>query len=435
MINFINRLKTPNNMNIKDSITDLNIYLVGGAVRDKLLNRKVIERDYLVVGAKVEQMLALGFTPVGKDFPVFLHPQTKEEYALARTERKQGTGYTGFICYAEPDVTIEQDLERRDLTVNAIAMDTNGTLIDPYKGIEDLNNRILRHVSSAFSEDPLRVLRVARFAARYYDYGFTVAEETIALMKDIAHSGELKSLSAERIFKEMQRSLEEPHPEVFFEVLRTCNALIEIWPELDALWGVPNPAEHHPEICSGIHTIMVLKQAVKRSPLGEVRFAALCHDLGKGITAKDKWPKHYGHEKSGLKLVEKSCKRLRVPNSYKWLALKACEFHLHAHRAFELKASTILKLFDQLNVWRKPEGLKRFLEVCQADFNGRLGSEEKPYPQAIFLQEAAEAALAVDAKAFIEQGFEGKAIKEQMDIKRIDQIHGVKTHWESKTKF
>lgn len=420
-------------MNTQDSIKDLNIYLVGGAVRDKLLDRKVIERDYLVVGATVEQMLSLGFTPVGKDFPVFLHPKTKEEYALARTERKQGTGYTGFVCYAEPDVTIEQDLERRDLTVNAIAMANDGTLIDPYQGIQDLNDKILRHVSGAFSEDPLRVLRVARFAARYVDYGFTVADETMALMTEIAKSGELKTLSAERIFKEMQRSLEEPHPEVFFEVLRQCHALKEIWPELDALWGVPNPAEHHPEICSGIHTIMVLKQAVKRSPLGEVRFAALCHDLGKGITPKDKWPKHYGHEKSGLKLVEKSCKRFRVPNSYKWLALKACEFHLHAHRAFELKASTILKLFDQLNVWRKPEGLALFLTVCQADFNGRLGSEEKPYPQADYLTEAAQAALAVDAKAFIDQGFEGKAIKEQMDIERIERVNSVKTHWANKT--
>ncbi len=413
-------------MNVKSSINDLNIYLVGGAVRDKLLNRKVIERDYLVVGATVEQMLALGFTAVGKDFPVFLHPKTKEEYALARTERKQGTGYTGFVCYAEPDVTIEQDLERRDLTVNAIAMDDDGTLIDPYNGIKDLNDRILRHVSNAFSEDPLRVLRVARFAARYYDYGFTIAEETLALMKDIAKSGELKALSAERIFKEMQRSIEESHPEVFFEVLRSCDALNEIWPELDALWGVPNPAEHHPEICSGIHTMMVLKQAVKLSPLGEVRFAALCHDLGKGITPKEKWPKHYGHEKSGLKLVEKTCKRLKVPNHYKWLALKTCEFHLHAHRAFELKASTILRLFEHLNVFRKPDGLNLFLQVCQADYNGRLGAEEKPYPQADFLQQSAQAALKVDAKAFIEQGVQGKAIKEQMDIERIKAIQEIK---------
>ncbi len=263
-----------------DKISDLNIFLVGGAVRDSLLNRKVIEHDYLVVGATAQKMLDLGFTSVGKDFPVFLHPRTKDEYALARTERKQGQGYTGFVCYAEPDVTIEQDLMRRDLTVNAIAQDYDGNLIDPYNGQSDLKNKILRHVSPAFAEDPLRVLRVARFAARYHQYGFTIAEETLNLMSDIAISGELASLSAERIFKEMQRSLEEDNPEVFFETLRACQALKCIWPELDALWGVPNPVEHHGEVCSGIHTMMVLKQEVKRSALGQVRYAALCHDLG-----------------------------------------------------------------------------------------------------------------------------------------------------------
>lgn len=411
------------------TIDDLTVFLVGGAVRDELLKRPILERDYLVVGATVEQMISLGFIPVGKDFPVFLHPETKEEYALARTERKQGRGYRGFVCYAEPDVTIEQDLQRRDLTVNAIAKDKLGHLIDPYQGQVDLNNRILRHVSDAFSEDPLRVLRVARFAARYHPYGFTIADETLELMTTIARSGELESLSAERIFKEMQKSLAEPHPEIFFETLRSCEALKHIWPELDALWGVPNPALHHPEICSGIHTMLVLKQAVIRSSLGSVRFAALCHDLGKGITPTAHWPKHHGHEKSGLALVEKTCERLRVPNDYKVLALKACEFHLHAHRAFELKASTLLKLFYQLDVWRKFDQFKLFLDVCQADFNGRLNNENVAYHQRVYLLELATASKAIEAETFIEQGLKGKAIKQSMDDARLEAITSLKQTW------
>jgi len=412
-----------------DKISDLNIFLVGGAVRDSLLNRKVTEHDYLVVGATAQKMLDLGFTSVGKDFPVFLHPSTKDEYALARTERKQGQGYTGFVCYAEPDVTIEQDLMRRDLTVNAIAQDCDGNLIDPYNGQSDLKNKILRHVSPAFAEDPLRVLRVARFAARYHQYGFTIAEETLDLMMHIAISGELASLSAERIFKEMQRSLEEDSPEVFFETLRACQALKCIWPELDALWGVPNPVEHHGEVCSGIHTMMVLKQAVKRSTLGQVRYAALCHDLGKTLTDKSLWPKHYGHEKSGLPLVKKSSQRFKAPNSYTSLALKSCEFHLHAHRAFELKPSTILTLFNKLDVWRKYEEFELFLDVCQADFNGRLGQEETVYQQRDYLEAAANAARDVSAKVFIEQGYQGKAIKEQIDKEKLNKIEQVKLNW------
>lgn len=337
------------------NISDLNIYLVGGAVRDKLLNRVIVERDWLVVGASVDKMLQLGFTQVGKDFPVFLHPQTKDEYALARTERKQGKGYTGFSCYAEPDVTIEQDLLRRDLTVNAIAQARDGSIIDPFFGRKDIENKILRHVSPAFSEDPLRVLRVARFAARYHYLGFTVAPETMQLMSDMALSGELNNLTPDRIWKEFSRALHENNPEVFIEVLRVTGALNVLWPSLDALWGIPNPEQHHGEVDSGIHTMMVLKQAVKFSDQVAVRFAALCHDLGKGLTKKNNWPSHHGHEKFGLALVKDICKKFKVPNQTKRLSLFVCEFHLHCHRAFELNPKTVLTLFDKLDVWRKPD--------------------------------------------------------------------------------
>jgi tRNA nucleotidyltransferase (CCA-adding enzyme) len=421
----------------------LDIYLVGGAVRDKLLNRTVKDNDYLVVGATVEQMLSLGFIQVGKDFPVFLHPKTKQEYALARTERKQGQGYTGFDCYAAPDVTIEQDLLRRDLTVNAIAMSESGTLIDPYNGQKDLDNRILRHVSDAFIEDPLRVLRVARFAARYHNDGFTIAAETLTLMTKISESGELATLSAERVWQEMQRALSEgdesgnkQHPEIFFEVLRQCQALKALWPELDILWGVPNPVEWHPEICSGVHTMMVLKQAVLLTGNNKnktaIRFAALCHDLGKGLTTDDLLPSHRGHEKSGLPLVEKISKQLKVPNYCKQLALKVCEHHLHCHKAFQLKASTLLRIFNQLDVWRKPQEFDDFLLACKSDFLGRLGFEHKPYPQEQYLKAAAQAAMQVSAKQFVEQGLQGIAIKEAISKARLHAIKEVKQQYKIK---
>jgi tRNA nucleotidyltransferase (CCA-adding enzyme) len=414
-----------------NNLEELNSYLVGGAVRDKVLGHKVYDHDFVVVGATVEQMLALGFTQVGKDFPVFLHPETKEEYALARTERKQGQGYTGFVCDASASVTLEEDLLRRDLTINAMAIpniETTETLtiIDPYNGKIDLENRILRHVSSAFIEDPLRVLRVARFSARYHDFGFTIAEETLQLMTRISNSGELATLSGERVWQEMQRSLAENHPEVFFQVLRDCGALAKIWPELNARWGVPNPERSHPEICSGIHTIMVLKQAVKLSPKTSIRFAAICHDLGKSSTLKQNWPNHQGHEKSGLALVEKICDQLKVPKDHKNLALKVCEFHLHCHKAFELEASTVVKLFNSLDVWRKPEEFSDFLIACTADFRGRLNVEEKPYPQAPYLKSTFNAALNVTAKEFVEQGLKGVEIKEAMNNKRIAVVQKIK---------
>jgi tRNA nucleotidyltransferase (CCA-adding enzyme) len=410
----------------------LNSYLVGGAVRDKLLGHKIYDHDFVVVGSTVEQMLAFGFSQVGKDFPVFLHPETKEEYALARTERKQGKGYTGFVCDASSMVTLEEDLLRRDLTINAMAMSltdttTSATIIDPYNGKIDLENRVLRHVSPAFVEDPLRVLRVARFAARYHHYGFTIADETMQLMTELSNSGELASLSGERVWQEMHRSLTENHPEVFFQVLRDCGALAQIWPDLNALWGVPNPERWHPEICSGIHTIMVLKQAVKLSPKTSVRFAALCHDLGKSLTLEVNWPRHQGHESSGLVLVEKICDQLKVPKDHKILALKVCEFHLHCHKAFELKASTVVKLLNSLDVWRKPEDFCDFLIACTADFRGRLNFEDKPYPQVDYLKSAFNAALTVTAKEFIEQGVKGADIKEAINKKRITVVQEIKT--------
>ncbi len=397
----------------------LNFFLVGGAVRDALLNRNVVDKDYVVVGSSVDEMLSLGFIRVGKDFPVFLHPKTKQEYALARTEKKSGQGYTGFNCNAAADVTLEEDLLRRDLTVNAMAMDDTGKVVDPYNGQNDLNNRVLRHVSEAFIEDPLRVLRVARFAARYHEYGFTIAPETLTLMTQLSESGELLSLSGERIWQEMERSLADPNPQIFFQALYQCQALKSLWPDLHNLWGIPNPERWHPEICSGIHTMMVLKQAVLLSEKTSVRFASVCHDLGKSLTEDSTLPSHPGHETAGLPLIEELCARLRVPTAHKSLALKVCQFHLHVHKAFELKPSTILKLFNQLDVWRKPDEFADFLLCCQADFTGRLGFENREYLQKEFLYLAFELLKKVTAKPFVEKGLKGLAIKEAIERQRL----------------
>lgn len=413
-------------MNKVTSLNNLNVLLVGGAVRDQLLNRTVTERDYLVIGSTPEEMLKLGFTAVGKDFPVFLHPKTKEEYALARTEKKAGKGYTGFECYAAPDVTIEQDLLRRDLTINAMAMDKNGNIIDPYNGQKDLKNKIFRHVSDAFVEDPLRVLRVARFAARYHQYGFTVADETIALMAKISEQGELNTLSAERLFKEMQRSLNEPNPEMFFLVLKKCGALKVLLPELEKLWGVPAPEKWHPEICTGVHTMLALQQAVLLTDNTAIRFATLLHDLGKGLTPEQHLPSHHGHEKSGLPLVEAVCERFKVPSDYKKLALLVCQYHLHSHQALQLKPQTILSLFNHLDIWRNGSILNEFLIACRADIQGRTGFENNPYPQQNFLLTLANEAKKVTAAPIIEKGFQGKAIKEQMDKARLHAIKQTK---------
>ncbi|HGH6025435.1 TPA: multifunctional CCA addition/repair protein [Vibrio mimicus] len=403
----------------------MQIYLVGGAVRDQLLQLPVYDRDWVVVGSSPQAMLAAGFQAVGKDFPVFLHPKTKEEHALARTERKTGVGYTGFACHYAPDVTLEEDLLRRDLTINAMAQDELGQVIDPYGGQRDLAAKVLRHVSPAFVEDPLRVLRVARFAAKLAHLGFTVAEETMQLMADIAQSGELGHLTAERVWQEWHKSLSTNHPEVFLQVLRDCGALAVVLPELDRLFGVPQPEKWHPEIDTGIHTLMVTKQAALLSDSLPVRFSAQVHDLGKGVTPPSEWPSHKLHCHTGLKIIESLCDRIRVPNEFRDLALAVCAQHSNIHRADELKPATKLKVLGLLDVWRKPERLEQVLLCCEADHRGRLGLEEKPYPQRDIFLRAYQAALSVEVQAVIRDGFQGKQIKEELDKRRIQAISEV----------
>lgn len=401
-------------------------YLVGGAVRDQLLNRPVKERDWVVVGSSAEEMKAKGFQQVGKDFPVFLHPKTKEEYALARTERKNGVGYTGFDFDVSADVTLTDDLLRRDLTVNAIAMDENGELIDPYNGQADLQNRVLRHVSDAFSEDPLRVLRVARFAARYAPYQFSIAPETMSLMKSMVTNGELAHLSPQRVWKETARSLMEDNPQIYFEVLRECGAL-EVWfPELNKLWGIPNPKKWHPEIDTGIHTMMVLQKVAGLSDKLPVRFAALVHDLGKGLTPAEKWPSHHGHEKLGLTAIIELCERLTTPNDCKELAMLVSEFHSHVHRAFDLKSSTILQVFNRTDAWRKEQRFLDLLTTCKADARGRLNFENDPYHQESYFISALNAAKSVDVKSVVAAGYQGAKIKEELNQRRIKTIQQLK---------
>jgi tRNA nucleotidyltransferase (CCA-adding enzyme) len=401
-------------------------YLVGGAVRDKLLGRPVKDQDWVVVGSTSQQMLAKGYQAVGADFPVFLHPKTKEEYALARIERKIGAGYTGFSCDASSKVSLEEDLLRRDLTINAMAMDDQGNIIDPYNGQQDLHNKLLRHVSAAFVEDPLRVLRVARFAARYHSLGFRIAPETMTLMQTIVANGELTTLSAERVWQETARSLLEIHPEVYFENLRACGALAVWLPELDILWGIPNPPKWHPEIDTGIHTMMVLQQAVKLSDKLSVRFAALVHDLGKGLTPHENWPSHQGHEKLGLDVINTLCDRLKAPNDCRELGLMVSEYHTHVHNAFELKASTVLGMLNRCDVWRKPQRFADCLLTCKADARGRTTFEDSEYKNAEYIWQAYEAAAKVDIKAIVAKGYQGKAIKEAISTARIAIIATLK---------
>lgn len=396
----------------------MKIYLVGGAVRDSLLELPVVDRDWVVVGATPEQLLAQGYQQVGKDFPVFLNPQTHEEYALARTERKSGHGYTGFTCYAAPDVTLEEDLLRRDLTINAIAQTTEGELVDPYHGVQDLNARVLRHVSAAFGEDPLRVLRVARFAARFAHLGFTIAPETAALMRQMADSGELAALTAERVWKETEKALQSRSPQVYFQVLRDCHALGVLFPEIDALFGVPAPEKWHPEIDTGIHTLMTLAIAARLSPEIDVRFAALCHDLGKGLTPKEHWPHHHGHGPAGVRLVEAMCQRLRVPNPLRDLAKLVAEYHDLIHTVNKLRPETLLKLFDAIDVWRKPQRLEQIILTSEADARGRTGFEEQPYPQGDYLREAYRIASEVSVKEVVASGLQGPAIREEVQRRR-----------------
>ncbi len=397
----------------------MQIFLVGGAVRDELLDREPVERDWVVVGATPRELLDRGYRQVGKDFPVFLHPDTAEEYALARTERKRGHGYTGFEVHCASDVTLEEDLARRDLTVNAMARDDAGAIIDPYGGQQDLAARLLRHVSPAFVEDPLRVLRVARFAARYAALGFRVAKETINLMTEIVASGELDHLAKERIWTETQRALSEPNPEVYIQVLRDCGALAALLPEVERLFGVPQVAEHHPEIDTGLHTLLALQAAVKLGGDDAVRFAVLLHDLGKGLTPESEWPRHIAHEHRGVAAIRAVCKRFAVPKRHQTLAERVGEYHTHCHRALELRGKTLMKLLTAVDALRRPQQFEDFLIACEADARGRTGFEERDYPQADYLRRALIVVESVKAAELAEEGYKGKALGEALTKRRI----------------
>ncbi len=373
----------------------MKIYTVGGAVRDRLLGRPVVDRDYVVVGATPDEMVALGYQPVGKDFPVFLHPQTHAEYALARTERKSGHGYKGFTVYAAPDVTLEEDLRRRDLTINAMAEDEAGALVDPYGGQRDLAAKTFRHVSAAFAEDPVRILRVARFAARFPD--FAVAAETSALMRQIVDSGEVDALVPERVWQEVARGLMEAQPSRMFRVLRDCGALARLFPEIDRLFGVPQPPEHHPEVDTGVHVMLVIDWAARQGLGLPVRFAALTHDLGKGVTPPELWPKHPGHEAKSVEGVRALSERIRVPADCRDLAVAVARDHGHVHRALELRPGTLVELLERVDAFRRPDRFEEFLQACECDFRGRPGYEDKPYPAPDYLRQALQAAQAIDA--------------------------------------
>ena len=405
----------------------MHTYLVGGAVRDKWLGRPVVDRDHVVVGAHPDELLALGYKPVGKDFPVFLHPQSGEEYALARTERKTGHGYHGFAFHADPSVTLEQDLARRDLTINAIAEDEHGALIDPYGGMRDLEQRLLRHVSPAFVEDPVRLLRVARFAARFAPLGFTVAEETMTLLQKMVRDGEVNHLVPERVWAETRKALGEAQPSAFLCVLRDAGALAVLFPEIDALYGVPQRADFHPEIDTGVHLEMVLDAAAQLVPGDDlVGFCALTHDLGKALTPVAELPRHVGHEERGIEPLRALSARLRVPTEYAELAELVCREHLNAHRALELKPSTVLKLLIALDALRRPERLTTFLAACMADKRGRLGHGQDDYPQAAWLRQARDAAASVTSGPFVAEGLQGPAVGAAMEKARIQAIAKMK---------
>ena len=397
-------------------------YLVGGAVRDALLKLPVKDRDWVVVGATPEAMQAQGYQQVGRDFPVFLHPKSREEYALARTERKNGTGYTGFVTWSAPDVTLEQDLQRRDLTINAIAQTENGDLFDPFHGQRDLRARLLRHVSPAFNEDPLRVLRVARFAARFAHLNFRIADETQALMRQMAASGELSHLTAERVWKETEKALTSRNPQVYFQALRDCGALEVLFPEIDRLFGIPAPAKWHPEIDTGVHTLMTLTLAASLSDAVDVRFATLFHDVGKALTPPEKWPSHHGHGAAGVPLVEALCQRLRVPNAIRDLALIVTEFHDVVHTIERQSADALVALFDRIDAWRKPQRVEQIALTSEADARGRAGLESMAYPQGDYLRRAFALAQAVPTKAVIDAGFKGAAVREELTRRRIAAV-------------
>lgn len=397
-------------------------YKVGGAIRDRLLGLEPNPDDYVVVGATVDEMLALGFRPVGRDFPVFLHPKSGDEYALARTERKSGPGYRGFVAHAAPDVTLAEDLARRDLTVNAIAEDETGQVFDPYGGRADIDARVLRHVSPAFVEDPVRILRAARFAARFHGLGFRVADETLALMRSMVEAGEADALVPERVWQETLRALRTDHPQVFFTVLRDCGALARVFPEVDRLYGVPQPPKHHPEVDTGVHTMLVLAQAARLTPDEQVRFAALVHDLGKGDTPHDQLPKHHGHEQRGVPLIRALAQRLKVPRDFTMLAEQVSRYHLHCHRAHELRPDTTVELLESLDAFRRPQRFAQFLLACEADARGRTGLEDRAYPQPGILRAALAAASAVEVAPLVEQGLDGAALGRALRAARVAAV-------------
>ena len=404
----------------------MEVYLVGGAVRDQQLGLPVRERDWCVVGATPDDLKGLGYKPVGNDFPVFLHPESGEEYALARTERKTGTGYHGFTFHTSPDVTIEQDLTRRDLTINAMAVDSDGNLIDPCNGLADIQSKTLRHVSAAFGEDPVRILRAARFAARFHQLEFRIADETMQLMNRMVVNGEADALVPDRVWQESAAALAGPDPQVFFEVLRECGALAVVFPEIDALFGIPQPEKWHPEIDCGIHTLMVLEQAATLTKDASVRFAALVHDLGKATTAKNSLPKHTGHERRSVKIVKALSKRLPVPVAFRELGCLTAEFHAHSHRAFELRASTVLKVLNRVDAFRRPERFENFLLACEADARGRTGFETRPYPQAAYLRAACKAASEIDISDLTSSELSGREIGKEIEIRRRRAIAVIK---------
>jgi tRNA nucleotidyltransferase (CCA-adding enzyme) len=410
----------------------MEVYLVGGAVRDRLLGLPVRERDWVVVGARPEDLERQGYVSVGREFPVFLHPQTKEEYALARLERKVGPGYRGFTTQFSPEVTLEEDLRRRDLTINAIAEDSAGEIIDPYGGQRDLQAQVLRHVSEAFVEDPVRILRLARFAARFADLGFIVAPETLELMREMVRSGEVDALVPERVWQETERALGESRPEVFFQVLRDCGALAVIFPEIDALYGVPQPAKWHPEIDTGVHVMLAVRYSARIGAPTAVRFGVLMHDLGKARTPPEHWPSHRGHEEGGVPLIEALCQRLRVPNGLRELAVLGARHHAVVHRASELRPDTMLKLFEATDAFRRPERFSEILLICESDARGRTGLEDKPYPQAEYLCRARDVAAGEQLTAEDRAGLKGAAIGEKIRAKRLAAITKVKEEFASR---
>jgi tRNA nucleotidyltransferase (CCA-adding enzyme) len=400
----------------------MQVYLVGGAVRDALLGLPVKERDWVVVGSTRDELARLKYREVGRDFPVFLHPESHEEYALARRERKTAPGYRGFAVEFGPEVTLEEDLARRDLTINAIARTGDGSLIDPHGGQRDLNARVLRHVSPAFVEDPVRILRIARFAARFAPLGFTVAAETMQLMRAMVERGEVSALVAERVWQETEKALGESGASVFFKILRECGALKIVYPEIDALWGVPQPEKWHPEIDTGVHTMMVLDQAVLLSSETRVRFAALVHDLGKATTPHSEWPGHKGHEERSVALIEALCDRLKLPSDYRELGIIVARYHGNVHRAFELRPNTILAILEKVDAFRRGERFTQALVACEADSRGRLGLENNPYPQRQYLQSARDAAATVKPTPEDLADNAGPLIAERVHQRRLKSI-------------